>query len=53
MILDLLWLTRVPETLKLVKQLVEADAAEFAWQPLQEGYEGVWLGQTDRGLRQH
>jgi len=48
-----LWVTRVPETIKLVKQLVVTDESDFAWQELQDGYKGAWLGQEDRGLRQH
>ena len=48
-----IWATRVPESVKLVKKLVESDPHDFAWQPLQEGYQGVWLGQADRGLHQH
>ena len=47
------WITRVPENIKLVKQLVESDKDDFAWQPIQKGYEGVWLGQNDRDMRQH
>ena len=47
------WITRVPENIKLVKELVESDKSDFTWQTLQDGYEGVWLGQNDRGMRQH
>jgi transposase len=47
------WITRVPENIKLVKQLVESDEEIFAWQDLHNGYKGVWLGQEDRGMRQH
>jgi len=47
------WSTRVPERVKLVKQLVESDAADFAWQVQQNGYQCVWLGPEDRGMRQH
>jgi transposase len=47
------WITRVPENIKLVKQLVESNKQEFAWQELQEGYTGVWLGAVDRNMRQH
>ena len=47
------WITRVPENIKLVKQLVESDKGDFAWQPIQDGYEGVWLGQNDRNMHQH
>ena len=48
-----IWITRVPENIKLVKKLVESDQEEFAWQSIQEGYKGVWLGQDDREMRQH
>jgi transposase len=48
-----IWITRVPENIKLAKQLVESDEQDFAWQTVQEGYKGVWLGQDDRGMRQH
>ena len=48
----LLWLTRAPENLTLVKQLVQADENDYAWQHLQEGYKGVLIGQHDRGLKQ-
>jgi len=47
------WITRVPESIKVVKHLVEYDEAHFAWQNLQNGYQGVWLGQEDREMRQH
>jgi len=47
------WITRVPENIKLVKKLVESDKSEFAWQTMKDGYEGVWLGQNDREMRQH
>jgi len=47
------WITRVPENIKLVKQLVESDEDDFAWQTLQDGYKGVWLGQNDRNMHQH
>jgi transposase len=50
---DLLWLTRAPENLSLVKQLVHADAKTYVWQDLQNGYQGVLIGQNDRGLKQH
>lgn len=49
----LLWLTRVPESLTLVKQLVQADEKAYVWQHLQDGYKGVLIGQNDRGLKQH
>jgi transposase len=49
----LLWLTRAPESLTLVKQLVQADEKDYAWQNLQDGYKGVFIGQNDRGLKQH
>ena len=48
----LLWLTRAPENLTLVKQLVQADEIDYAWQDLQDGYKGVLIGQNDRGLKQ-
>lgn len=48
-----IWITRVPENIKLVKKLVESDQQDFAWQSMQEGYKGVWLGQDDREMRQH
>jgi len=48
-----IWITRVPENIKLVKKLVESDQEDFAWQSMQEGYKGVWLGQDDREMRQH
>ncbi len=48
----LLWLTRAPESLGLVKQLVQADENDYAWQHLQDGYKGVLIGQNDRGLKQ-
>jgi transposase len=47
------WVTRIPESVKPVKQLVHSDHQEFSWQPLQEGYSGAWFGLDDRGLRQH
>ena len=47
------WITRVPENIKLAKQLVESDEHDFAWQAMQDGYKGVWLGQDDREMRQH
>jgi transposase len=47
------WITRVPENIKLAKQLVESDEHDFAWQLMQDGYKGVWLGQDDRDMRQH
>jgi transposase len=47
------WITRVPENIKLVKQLVESNEQEFSWQKLQDDYTGVWLGAVDRGMRQH
>jgi transposase len=47
------WITRIPETIKLAKQLVESDENQYCWQALNEGYSGVWLGAVDRGLRQH
>jgi len=47
------WITRVPENIKLAKQLVESDEHDFAWQSMQDGYKGVWLGQDDREMRQH
>ena len=49
----LLWLTRAPENLTLVKQLVQADEKTYVWQDLQDGYKGVLIGQNDRGLKQH
>jgi len=49
----LLWLTRAPENLALVKHLVQADEKEYVWQDLQDGYKGVLIGQNDRGLKQH
>ena len=48
----LLWLTRAPENLALVKQLVQADENDYAWQNVQDGYKGVLIGQNDRGLKQ-
>jgi transposase len=48
----LLWLTRAPENLGLVKQLVQADENDYAWQHSQDGYKGVLIGQNDRGLKQ-
>jgi transposase len=36
----------------LVKQLVQADENDYAWQHLQDGYKGVLIGQNDRGLKQ-
>ncbi|WP_157828022.1 IS1634 family transposase [Paraglaciecola sp. MB-3u-78] len=48
----LLWLTRVPENLGLVKQLVQADENDYAWQNVQDGYKGLLIGQNDRGLKQ-
>ena len=48
----LLWLTRAPENLALVKQLVQADENDYTWQHLQDGYKGVLIGQNDRGLKQ-
>ena len=47
-----LWVTRAPESVKAVKLLVEADTSDFAWQPLEQGYQGVLLGQVERGLKQ-
>jgi transposase len=47
------WITRVPESIKVAKSLVCSDAADFSWQALSEGYQGVWLGQIDRGMRQN
>ncbi|TWX70391.1 IS1634 family transposase [Colwellia sp. C1TZA3] len=47
------WLTRVPESVKVAKQLVISEEEIFAWQTLGNGYKGVWLGQEDRGMRQH
>jgi hypothetical protein len=47
----LLWLTRAPENLTLVKQLVQADEKTYVWQDLQDGYKGVLIGQNDRGLK--
>ena len=49
----LLWLTRAPENLMLVKKLVQADKGDYVWQDLQNGYKGVLIGQNDRGLKQH
>jgi transposase len=49
----LLWLTRAPENLTLVKQLVQGDEKTYVWQDLQDGYKGVLIGQNDRGLKQH
>ena len=49
----LLWMTRAPESLTLVKQLVQADEKLYVWQDLQDGYKGVLIGQNDRGLKQH
>jgi transposase len=48
----LLWLTRAPENLTLVKQLVQGDEKTYVWQDLQDGYKGVLIGQNDRGLKQ-
>jgi transposase len=47
------WLTRVPESVKVAKQLVTSEDDIFAWSALGNGYKGVWLGQDDRGMRQH
>ncbi len=49
----LLWLTRAPESLTLVKQLVQTEEKAYVWQDLQDGYKGVLIGQNDRGLKQH
>jgi transposase len=49
----LLWLTRAPESLTRVKQLVQADEKDYIWQDFQDGYKGVLIGQNDRGLKQH
>jgi transposase len=46
------WITRVPETIKVAKSLVCNDADNFSWQTLSDGYQSVWLGQIDRGMRQ-
>ncbi len=48
-----LWVTLVPESVKAVKQLVKSEPHDFAWHKLQDGYQGAWLGQEDRELRQH
>ena len=42
------WITRVPENIKLVKELVESDKSDFAWQVMEDGYEGVWLGHQEQ-----
>jgi transposase len=47
------WLTRVPESVKVAKQLVISEDEIFSWQTLGNGYKGAWLGQEDRGMRQH
>ena len=47
------WITRVPENINLVKRLVESDKKDFAWQSIEDGYKGVWLGQNDREMCQH
>jgi transposase len=47
------WLTRVPESVKVAKQLVISEDEIFSWQTLGNGYKGAWLGQEDRGMHQH
>jgi transposase len=47
----LLRLTRAPENLGLVKQRVQTDETDYAWQHLQDGYKGVLIGQNDLGLK--
>ena len=46
------WITRIPNQIKSIKQLRETDEQQFAWIELDDENKGVWLGHTERGLKQ-
>lgn len=47
------WVTRVPENIKYAKELVKTDHDKLAWNPLDNGYQYVWIGHEDREMKQH
>ena len=47
---DLLWLSRVPETLKIAKALIMR--TDITWQPIEDGYKIYELPQTYKGVAQ-
>jgi transposase len=49
---DYLWLTRVPETLKEARQLIEKKDDELAWQTHDKGYKTASFGSTYGGIKQ-
>ena len=46
------WITRIPNQITSIKQLRETDEEQFAWIELDDDNKGVWLGHTERGLKQ-